>query len=551
MIYHLSIRNFVLIEQLDIDFSKGLCVITGETGAGKSIILDAILFCLGGKYTNDVIRAGADQCDVTLCFYIKDQIKNYISALEIEPAEGNEELIIKRIKTRTGRNKFLVNHQPVTHKVIEMLFHALIELHGQHTHTALLNPATYIEILDEYGDLINLKNEVANLYKNYQKKENEIKKFDQEREKIEREIDYFQFLCKELDNAHIIPNEEDQLIEKKEILKNREQDIQLIHSISSDLKSTNIGQVMERSQRSIRKHQHNDRFHAIHTHLEEAYDHIESVQMLLKTLLNGFERTDTTLEQVEERLHELKALSRKHNCSTMDLPQQLSKCHQQLNELESKITNNNTLQQEVIEAKKNYLHKAEVLSTMRKKYATKLAEQTMATLSLLQMPKAIFTIKVDRSACSEVGIDQIAFMASTNPGMPLASLDKIASGGELSRFMLGLRTALLDKVAQKVVVFDEIDVGSSGSVSDAIGEHLRNLSNVAQVIAITHQPQVAGKADQHILIEKKQYEAQTVVNVKTLFGNDRLVELARMISGKHITEAGIKAAKELIHETFS
>lgn len=549
MIHHLSIRNFVLIEKLDIDFNKGLCVITGETGAGKSIILDAMLFCLGGKYTNDIIRSGADTCDVTLCFYLQGHVKKYLTDLEIEMGEVHEELIIKRVKTHTGRNKFLINHQPVTHKVIEMLFHFLIELHGQHTHTALLNPATYTEILDEYGNLVSLKNEVAKLYKDYQKKEKEINCFDKEKEKIEREVDYLNYACKELENAHIVPNEEDQLIEKRETLKNREQEIKLIHNISSDLKSTNIHQVIERSQKSIRKSQKSDHFKEIDTHLEAVYDHIDKAHILLLNLLNSYERIDETLEKVEERLHELKSLGRKHNCSIGNLPQQLSKCYQQLIDLEDKITNSNTLQQEVAESKKNYLYKAEILSTMRQNCATTLAEKTMATLSLLQMPKATFTIQVTRnlSSFSATGMDKVAFIAATNPGMPPSPIDKIASGGELSRFMLGLRTALFDTVAQKVVIFDEIDVGSSGSVADAIGEHLRNLSKATQVIVITHQPQVAGKADQHILIEKKQYNARTVVGVKILSTKDRPIELARMISGKQITETGIKAAKELIH----
>ncbi|WP_339043861.1 DNA repair protein RecN [Cardinium endosymbiont of Tipula unca] len=549
MIHHLSIRNFVLIEKLDVDFNKGLCVITGETGAGKSIILDAILFCLGGKYNNDIIRSGADRCDVTLCFELQDHVKNHLADLDIEMGEVHEELIIKRVKTHTGRNKFLINHQPVTYQVVEKLFHFLIELHGQHAHTALLNPATYTEILDEYGNLVSLKNEVAKLYKDYQKKEREITSFDKEKEKIEKEVDYLNHACKELENAHILPNEEDQLIEKKEVLKHREQEIKLIHNISLDLKSTNIHQVIERSQKNIRKSQKSDQFKAIDNHLEEVYDHIEKAQTLLKNLLNSYESIDETLEKVEERLYELRLLGRKHNCSIGDLPQRLSKYYQQLIDLEDKMTNSHTLQQEVAESKKNYFDKAALLSTRRQNCAMTLAEKTMATLSLLQMPKATFTIQVKRnlSIFSATGIDKIAFIAATNPGMPPSPIDKIASGGELSRFMLGLRTALFDRVAQKVVIFDEIDVGSSGSVADAIGAHLRNLSKATQVIVITHQPQVAGKADQHILIEKKQYEARTIVGVKILSEKDRPIELARMISGKQITETGIKAAKELMH----
>ncbi|HLP34915.1 MAG TPA: DNA repair protein RecN [Amoebophilaceae bacterium] len=547
MLQQLYIKHFLFIESLEIDFQEGLCVITGETGAGKSILLDAILFCFGSKYSNEVVQKGATSCSVALVFTMSVSVKQYLSELELI-SETDDTFVVQRLRTHAGRNKCFVNNQPVTPKVVEQLFHMCIEIQGQHTHTALTNTALHATFLDAYGQLGALQKEVSLLYKTYKANEREQARLGNEHEARAREQDYLVHICQELDQAAILPQEEELLTEKIERLRHKESEQKRILELATDIRSSSIQSIIERFQRTMHKAPHNPSFEPIAFHLSEAYDHIAHVQNSLKTLQNEFETMDTRLEQLEERLYELRALARKHNCSIHALPERLEHYRQQLQRLEAQFVAQETVAQEAIQAQSAYLAAATRLSTLREKSAESLATKTKDTLSGLQLPKATFSVVVERNPAlmTETGIDKVRFLVSTNPGMPLAPIDKIASGGELSRFMLGLRTVLAHKLEPKVLVFDEIDVGTSGSVADAIGAHLQQLSQTTQVIAVTHQPQVAGKADQHILVEKQQYEQRTTIGIRVLTDHERPMELARMISGKEITAAGLQAAKELL-----
>ncbi|PCJ29272.1 MAG: DNA repair protein RecN [Rickettsiales bacterium] len=554
MLTSLHIKDFILIEKLDLDFNEGFCVITGETGAGKSILLDSILFCFGGKTSTSLVRPGADSCSVAISFASSDAAAKYLSDIEIE---AGSEIVIKRVQNVQGRKKFFINDQLVSAKATGQLFGCLLELHGQHNHTKLVTPAAHLEILDEYGGFSAELRELAGSYRNWQDLEKEIKQLAKDREALAEEIEYLAHSCEELQKSQVQLGEEDSLADMKRKLQNRDQEIAKINDILRDLDSSSIEQIVARSQRSIDSFGEHDLLEKVNSNLEIMYDKIEDSKTILTQILQEFQNIDQSAEEVNDRLYEIRTLARKHSCAPDDLPDFLAKSEEQLERLEARLANSANTQNQAKQAKVLYFEQATSLSQKRSAAARELAEKTTKELGSLEMKKAIFKVEVNSpgapgapGASEKVatlkGIDSVRFIASTNPGMAPEPIDKIASGGELSRFMLALRVALFDKAAKQTIIFDEIDVGISGSVADSMGERLKLLSSVVQIIIITHQPQVAGKADQHILVEKTQHDTHTSVVAGNLGAEGRSLELARMISGKRITKTSIEAAKELI-----
>lgn len=545
MLQSLHIKDFILIEKLELDFSEGFCVITGDTGAGKSILLDSILFCLAGKNFSNPVRPGSDSCAVTLVFSPCPKIKTHLQELEINISD---EIILKRTQNQDGRKKFFINDQIVTAKVMQGIFDYLLELHGQHNHTLLLSPSSHMDILDEYGKFSHLNAEVASSYQLWQDLERRIEEFSKDKDKLESDIDYLSHICTELQQAQIIAGEEQELADTKKRLQNRDKEIKLINSILSDIESSSIEQIIAKSQRSIGNMDNIASLEKISSDFDLVYDKIEDIKSDLNRNLQELSENHYSSEDIEDRLYEIRTLARKHSCQPDELIEFLKKSEAKLEQYNLQFGDSSNLQSQADLCKNKYFKQAKILSEQRIKSAQDLEKKTMQELASLEMKKAIFKVKIDVSEkyATAKGIDHIRFVASTNPGMVPAPIDKIASGGELSRFMLSLRVALFDNSSKQVIIFDEIDVGISGSVADSIGQRLKSLSKAVQIIVITHQPQVAGKADQHILVKKTQHNAHTNVGVNALGSEEKALELARMISGQEITKTGIEAAKELL-----
>jgi DNA repair protein RecN (Recombination protein N) len=547
MLLNLNIKDFILIDQLDLDFSKGLIVITGETGAGKSILLDSILFALGGKFNNDLIKKGADYCSVTLTFLADRSSISYLTEIGIEIAE---EIVIKATQLSSGRKKFFINDQVVTQKVVNTLSGHFLELHGQHEQTTLTSPSVHLEILDEYANSKPILAELKDSYKIWQDLEKEIVLFQQEKDDLDKEIDYLTHVCAELELLDLKENEEEKLSDLRHKLQGRDKEINLIGGILSELDNSGFEQLISKAQRNIAKSMGGGELETADSFLEEAYDKIEQAKLSLQEYLSKFEQDEYSLEEIENRLYEIRNIARKHSCLPSELLKFQVEANSSLQTLRSRVTGSNELEKKAKIAKEEYYKTARELSLLRQQNAVKLQEKTMAELAELEMKKAVFEVSVISSEAnsSSGGIDQVRFSASTNPGMPLLPIDQVASGGELSRFMLALRTALFDKGNKQTIIFDEIDVGISGSVTDSVGQHLKKLSKAVQVITITHQPQIAGKADQHVLVSKIQYQDHTKVEIKTLDHEAKSLELARMISGQKITKTGLEAARELLSQ---
>ena len=547
MLQNLSIQDFLLIEKLDLDFEDGFCVITGQTGAGKSILLDAILFALGSKASGEVVRANQEKAVVVLTFARVEQAAEYLSEYDIN-LDPDDDIIIKRIQYANGRRKFLLNDNLVTQRIASDLFDYLLEIHGQHNHTLLLKNSSHLEILDQSAGNIQLKKEVMGLYKLWQELHSELLTAAAEKEAIIKEIDYLSHMCHELRALDIKDGEEEELTEIKKRLQTREKEIKLIESILNDVEASNIEQIIAKAQRNISKSDNVEIYSNVNISLEEIYNKVEEAKSALNNILHSFDLSEHSLPEIEDRIYAIRSISRKHGCAVSELGNFMQQSSQRLIALEQKIKNSAELNDKVLTVKQEYLHKAQLLSENRRIAARKLEKKTTDELLMLDMKKALFAIEInsEEKNAGINGIDEVRFLASTNPGMPKAPIDKIASGGELSRFMLAFRTALFDKTTKKTIIFDEVDVGVSGSVADSVGERLKTLSMVAQVIVITHQPQVAGKANQHILVEKTQTIANTSVTARSLDLEERPRELARMISGKEITTNSLAAAKELM-----
>ncbi|WP_341794514.1 DNA repair protein RecN [Rickettsia endosymbiont of Rhinocyllus conicus] len=545
MFHSLSVRNFILIDELEIEFINGLCVITGETGAGKSILLDAILFCLGYKTSSaGIIKHGKDYAAVNIVFSLNDEIKNFLTQNFIELEES---LFIKCIQKAEGRKNFFINNQVVNKAIMQQLATYLFELHGQNNNISLLEINTQRDILDNFGDLLELRMQLAKCYQAWQNIRNEIAEIALKQNSIEQEIDYLNFVTEELTKLNVQIGEEEQLTNIRKDLQNKDKDLQLIKDILEQVNNPEINSSISKAEKLLAKQSQNEEFVNISTNLEEAYNNLEEARQNLSNLLENFSKLDYNLEEIEERLFAIKAISRKYNVSADTLKTFLEESLNQLNSLKGKIANQAELQVQEAKLSTEYYKLGKDLSGKRLAAAKRLEEVLHYELKQLKMEKATFHVNIaERKEAAAYGIDDIVFKASTNPGMSPEAINKIASGGELSRFMLALKTSLFNKMVKPAIIFDEIDVGIGGEVADKVGERLKKLSSATQVIVITHQPQVAGKADLHIKIEKMQLEKETKVTVKALNLAERQQELARMISGKTITEASLKAAKELL-----
>ena len=545
MLHSLIIKDFILIEKLELDFSEGFTVITGDTGSGKSILLDSILFCFGKNFSGNPVRPSADNCTVSCLFTTNEQINLF---LESHGIESDKQIIIKRIQNNQARKKCFINDQIVSAKILQQLFVVLFEMHGQHNQTLLLNTNSHIKILDEYGKLDNLRIKVSKAYKEWQDVERQILDFAKKKSNIADETKYLKHICNEIEKSNIKINEEQELSDIKKKLQNKDKEVKLLANIISEIDKGSFSQIIGKAQKALSEIDDNETLLQINTNLELAYDKIEDAKSALSRAITEYDSNEYSLEDTDDRLYEIRGLARKHNIQVSELAEFLNKSKEHLQLLEVTISDSEELENNIKKYKNDYFINARLLSKKRTSTAIIIEQKTMSELSFLEMKKAIFKVelKMQEQFATANGMDRVRFTASINPGMVLSPIDEVASGGELSRFMLAFRVALFDSAPKNTIIFDEIDVGISGSVADSIGQRLYTLSKAVQIIVITHQPQVAGKADNHILVEKLQGDYHTHVNAKILQKESKSLELARMISGKTITKAGIDAAKELL-----
>ena len=551
MIDSLSIRNVVLIDKLDLTFEKGLGVFTGETGAGKSILLDSLSLLLGARADSSLVRYGENQLSVAAEFSaVAPEVISFLSEQGIECEDGN--ILIRRVVTKEGKSKSFINDQNVSVSFLKTIGENLVEIHGQFSTHSLLNPSTHLFVLDTFGKLTAETTKTKELWHQYQKA---IKETKSARERIENALkqkEYLEQSLEDLENLNPLVAEEESLVQKRTNLMNSEKILSstgAAYQLLSD-EQNGIERQLAIATRHLEKASQYDEksFTEIIEILDQTQNLLSEVEYRLEQITENFGDT-SELPIIDDRLFALRAAARRHQTTIDDLPNLIQRLKQDLLNIDKADDTLKELEAHEQALLKEFICQAEKLSEKRKKAADQLDAKVKTELPDLKLGKAVFKTIVEKkelSEATETGLDTVTFTVSTNTGTPLAPLNKIASGGELSRFMLALKVNLAKQSALPTIVFDEIDSGVGGSTADAIGSRLNKLAADCQVIAVTHAPQVASYGLQHWTVSKSEKNGKIITSVQKLNSEERLKEIARMLSGDKITQTGLDMAKELL-----
>ena len=551
MIDSLSIRNVVLIDKLDLTFEKGLGVFTGETGAGKSILLDSLSLLLGARADSSLVRYGENQLSVAAEFSaVSPEVISFLSEQGIECEDGN--ILIRRVVTKDGKSKSFINDQNVSVSFLKAIGENLVEIHGQFSTHSLLNPSTHLFVLDTFGKLTNETSKTKDLWHQYQQA---VKQTIIAREKLEnatKQKEYLEQSLEDLEKLTPLEGEEESLVQKRTNLMNSEKILSSTGAAYQLLldEQNGVERQLSLATRHLEKASQYDEksFTEIIDILDQAQNLLSDAEYKLEQITENFGDT-SELPIIDDRLFSLRAAARRHQTSIDDLPNLIQRLKQELIAIDNADDTLKQLESQEKKLFKLFIDQAEKLSEKRKKAAAQLDEKVKTELPALKLEKAIFKTIVETKGleeASETGLDVVSFTVSTNTGTPLAPLHKIASGGELSRFMLALKVNLAKQSALPTIVFDEIDSGVGGSTADAIGSRLNKLASDCQVLAVTHAPQVASYGIQHWTVSKSEKEGKIITSVQKLNNDERLKEIARMLSGDKITQTGLEMAKELL-----
>ena len=552
MLARLSIRDIVLIDRLDLDFASGLAVLTGETGAGKSILLDAFALALGARGDAALVRHGAEQGQVTAAFELPagHPVRALMAANDI-PAE--DELILRRVQVADGRTRAFVNDQPVSVQTMKLIGAALVEIHGQHDERALVDVATHRRLLDAFGALDGEAEEVARRWDERRAREAEVASHRAEVERAQREADWLRHAVEELARLAPEPSEETALAERRAAMMAAEKvagDLRDAHAAVAGAQSPApaLSAALRRLER--RSAQAPALIEPAVKSLDAALAAIEDARAHLDAALRAADHDPRELEKIEERLFALRAAARKYNVPVDELKALAVRHAADLGLIEAGAERLAALEASAGEAREAYRAAAAALSAARGKAAERLDQAVNAELKPLRLERAKFSTEIatEPEAAGPHGIDRIEFWVRTNPGTRPGPLMKVASGGELARFLLALKVVLADRGSAPTLIFDETDTGVGGAVADAIGLRLARLSRRAQVIAVTHAPQVAARADRHYLISKSALDKgkRVATRVAEVAAEKRREEIARMLAGAEITAEARAAAERLI-----
>ena len=552
MLLGLTIRDVVLIERLDLAFQAGLCVLTGETGAGKSILLDALGLALGVRAESGLVRHGAEQAVVTAEFALAD--KHPALRLLDEAGIGAEggRLVLRRVVNADGRSRAFIDDQPASVGLLKQLGELLVEIQGQFEQHGLLDPATHREALDAYGGYRAETAALQAAWRQWRGAAKEREAAEAALAKARADEDYLRHALAELDALDPKPGEEATLAAQRALLMNREKLTEALDGALAELAGERGGErALNAAQRQLERlrDKAGGRLDAALAALERAAVETRETVAQLEAAARGLERDSAGLERIEERLFALRALARKHNLALDALPALRAEIGARIAALEDGGGNLARLMRAEQEARQAYLAAADAVSRQRRQAAKVLDAAVMKELPPLKLEKARFRTVLTPAAdgeWGEHGRERVHFEVTTNPGAPAGPLARIASGGELSRFMLALKVVLARTSPVPTLVFDEVDSGIGGAVAAAVGERLHRLGQELQVLVVTHSPQVAARGAHHWRVEKRQAQARTLTRVEELSADERREEIARMLSGSAITAEARAAAASLM-----
>jgi len=554
MLNALSVRNIVLIDQLDLALDSGMTVLTGETGAGKSILLDALTLALGGRGDASLVRKGAESGQVVAVLQLPAGHPAR-QVLRDNAIPDDEDIILRRVQFADGRTRAFINDQPVSATLLQKVGSQVVEIHGQHDDRALVDVATHRAALDAFAGLEPLVEAVRETWQALTDTQRAVAEQKAVVAEALAQEDYARHTVQELSTLAPVTGEEVELSERRQALMQIEKSAADVNETDEILNGPSapgptLSSLMRRLARKIDSGA--TLFQPLVDELDATLIALDRAADALETLQREMAYDPAELEQVEERLFALRAAARKHQVLCDELPEVLARYERELETLQSGEAKLKALEEAEAAARAAYVKTAAALSAARTKAATALSKAVEQELPDLKLGAAKFIVdhQIDEQRISAHGFDQIAFHVQTNPGTAAGPLLKVASGGELSRFLLALKVVLADRGSAPVLIFDEIDTGVGGAVADAIGRRLGRLAEKVQVLSVTHAPQVAARAQRHLLIEKQAVEEGAFVrtHVKPLAENERREEVARMLAGATVTDEARAAASKLLSE---
>ncbi len=550
MLTSLRIENFAIVSQLELDFSLGMTAFTGETGAGKSIMIDALMLALGERADASVIRSGADKCDISACFNIDtaSQPADWLERHDI--ANDDNEIILRRVISAEGRSKSYINGQPFPLQKIKELSEMLVDIHGQHQHQTLLHHATHRQQLDQYANHQHLLDEVSRFYLQCQQINQELQRL-QNQVSVNNEADLLQHQINELEDLALRAGEMQELHEEHQLMHHARDYLESTQQITELLSAEDQPNICHSLNQIL---QHLSSFPEEQAQVKNTYDLISSALIQCEEASDEIAKFSTQiqldpqrLQTIEERISNLHQAARKYHIDASQLPEHALYLQQQLERLNDAEALVNKLQQQYQQGLQAYDKAALALRTSRQQHAEKLAGEISLSIQQLGMPKGHVTI--DISPLDKIhahGLDKVEYRVCTNPGMEPDTLAKVASGGELSRIGLAIHVITAQRGATPTLLFDEVDVGIGGATAALVGQLLRKLGERLQIFCVTHQPQVASSAHHHFMVEKECNNEQTFSRVISLAEAEKIDEIARMLGGLTITEQTRSHAKELL-----
>ncbi len=550
MLTSLDVRDLVVIDRLELAFGPGFTVLTGETGAGKSIVLDALGLALGARGDRTLVRAGAERAQVVAGFAVPGD--HPVRALLADQGiEAGDEILIRRQLGADGRSRAWIDDVPVSGGLLREAGSLLVEVHGQHASRALLEPGFHRELLDRFGGLGALADEVRARFRAWREAESVFTRLRDRLEEARRERDLLQAMVDELAELAVRPGEEEELAARRRRAMNREKLVTALAEIRELVAEAveRLGAAERRAQRAVDLEP--GLGEAVAALGRAAIESVEAEAQIASALETAGSATDS-LAEVEERLFALRDAARKYRCAVDELPARLAGARERLEAIVHGEEEVEAAVRQAAERRAAFRAAALSLREAREEAAARLAARVAAELAPLRLGRARFRVALEPLAedrWGEEGAERVRFEAATNPGQPFGPLDRIASGGELSRFMLALELVIANLYPATTMIFDEVDAGIGGATAAAVGERLARLAAARQVVVVTHAPQVAARADRHILIEKEETRERTVVRARLLDEAARRDELARMLAGLEVTEAARAAASSLLAAT--
>ena len=550
MLLEISIKNFAIIEAISLNFEKGMTVLTGETGAGKSIIIDAMNMMLGARATTDVIRHGAPKAEIEGLF----SIENSRALQEIFDEQGLElgdEIIIRREILQNGRSVSRVNGQMVNLSVLRSIGQYLVDIHGQHDQEELMRPQLHIQMLDGFGDadFLELKQAYQTNFDAYRKMRKQLLEIKKNQEEHRARIEMLAFQMAEIESASLQPGEDLKLNQERDKLlnhKNIADTLTNAYTMLDNEEFSSLANVRSAMNDMESLEEYDVEYREISTSLSESYYVLEDVTKRLEDIIEDLDFDGNRLMQIESRLDLIHAITRKYGGNVDDVLMYFAKITEEYNLLTGNHLSSDDMEAELKKLEVSLVDLASKLASARHNLAQQLEIEIQQELKDLYMDKARFQVQFTKGKFTREGNESVEFYISTNPGEDFKPLVKVASGGELSRLMLAIKSAFSRKEGKTSIVFDEVDTGVSGRVAQAIAQKIHKIGQNGQVLAISHLPQVIAIADYQFFIEKISNDHSTVSTVRLLTVEERVEEVAKMLAGENVTEAALSQARELL-----